>query len=382
MAKNNARMTDPSLLVQAGMNPKTGLPTKFEGVTDSDYGLKDAYLKCFRIKDEQDAINRYIWYNLPYGLDSRLIERILYYRGQGAFFKLGNKFYFLPYTLESPDDGPGIDMYGRYRGITPLPFNGSGYTDEGKKKEEKPWIQGLMKKPIYDFLSDEEILDESFDIEDFIENSCVLIKDYSDQLPPKNIPRQMLQDPLLQYMSEIPCFARSALLNSTGVMGVIVQNENEAAEVYAASEGVTNAAITGRKYIPLVGAVDFQELSGNSIGKAEEFLVSLESLDNLRLGFYGIPNGGVFQKKAHMLESEQQMNAGAADLALLDGLKCRQDAIDLINFTWGLGIACEINPALLGTQMLVGDFSGNGEPDAVESQNTNTSSTGDMNNEE
>ena len=72
------------------------------------------------------------------------------------------------------------------------------------------------------------------------------------------------------------------------------------------------------------------------------------------------------------------MNAGAADLALLDGLKYRQDACDLVNSIWGLGISCEINPSLLGTQMLIGDYSGNGEPDVTEDTNTNTSEQGDM----
>lgn len=376
MGKNNAKLFDPTLLIQAGIDPKTGLPIKYTGC-GNDVDLQAAYLKCFRIKDEQDAVNRYVWYNLPYGLDSRLIERILYYRGQGAFFKMPNsRFYFLPYTLQSPDDGPGIDVYGRYRGITPLPFNGSGTSDS--KDKDIPWVQGLVKKPVYDFLSTDEIMQPDFDPEDYLENSCVIFKDYTEQIAQKNIPRQMLQDPLLQYMSEIPCFARTALLNSTGVLGVKVQNENEASQVYAASEGLTRAALTGRKYIPVVGSIDFQELSGDNVAKAEEFLVSLESLDNLRLGFYGIPNGGVFQKKAHMLESEQQMNAGAADLALLDGLKYRQDACDLINSIWGLGISVEINPALLGTQMLIGDYSGNGEPDMVEGANTNTSEQGDM----
>ena len=78
----------------------------------------------------------------------------------------------------------------------------------------------------------------------------------------------------------------------------------------------------------------------------------------MRLGFYGIPNGGIFQKKAHMLESEHQMNVGAADLALLDGLKNRQDACDLINMTWGLNIGVEIEPSLLGTQMLMPEDDG------------------------
>ena len=349
--KNNAKLFDPTLLIQAGINPKTGLPYKMAGCDDSM--LLDTYTKCFRIKDEQDAINRFVWYNLPNGLNSRLIERILYYRGQGMFFymKENQQFYFLPYTLQSPDDGPGIDVYGRYRGVTPLPFNGSTQPD----KKEVPWITGLVKKPVYDIPLDVLTLD-------FLEDSCVLLKDYSEQLAQRNLARQQLQDPLLQSMAEIPCMARTALLNSTGVLGIKVGNEGEASQVYAASQGLTHAALTGRKYIPIIGSIEFQELSGDNVAKAEEFLITLESLDNIRQSFYGIPNGGIFQKKAHMLETEAQMNAGAADLALQDSLSYRQDFCDLVNSIWGLGIDVDINPSLLGTQMMIGDIDGDGYP--------------------
>lgn len=350
--KNNAKLFDPTLLIQAGINPKTGLPYKMAGCNESY--LLDTYTKCFRIKDEQDAINRFVWYNLPNGLNARLIERILYYRGQGMFFymKENQQFYFLPYTLQSPDSGPGIDVYGRYRGCTPLPFNGSAQPDD---KKDVPWITGLVKKPVYDIPLNELTVE-------FLEDSCVLLKDYSEQFAQKNISRQQLQDPLLQYMAEIPCMARTALLNSTGVLGVKVGNEDEANQVYAASQGLTNAALTGRKYIPIIGSIEFQELSGDNVAKAEEFLVTLESLDNIRQSFYGIPNGGIFQKKAHMLETEAQMNAGAADLALQDSLQYRQDFCDLVNTIWGLGIDVDINPSLLGTQMMVGDIDGDGYP--------------------
>lgn len=355
--KNNARLIDPSLLIQAGINPKTGLPIKYTGIEQDDV-LKDAYSKCFRIKDEQDAINTFVWKNLPNGLNQRLIERILYYRGQGIFFymKETGKFYFLPYALQSPDDGPGIDVYGRYRGCTPLPFNGSTSAgSDGKKGTDKPWIVGLVKKPIYDIPLQELTLSD-------LEDSCVILKDYSEQYAQKNIARQVLQDPIIQQMAEIPCFARTAMLNSTGVMGMRVSQENEASQVYAASDGITKAALTGRKYVPIVGSIEFQELTDGQVGKAEDFLVELESLDNIRMSFHGIPNGGIFQKKAHMLETEAQMNACVADSSLRDRLQYRQDFCDLVNMIWGLGIDCDINPSLIGTQMMIGDFDGDGEP--------------------
>ena len=149
MMTNNAKLPDINTLIQAGINPKTGLPIKF---SDEDKCmLKSEIKKNLRIKDEQVALNRYKWYNLPSGLDGQLLERILYYKGQAAFFYIDTNetFYFLPYALNGT-----IDVYGRFMGITPIAF-GNGTTDNEK---EKPWIEGLVRKPVYDIVLD---LDEN-----------------------------------------------------------------------------------------------------------------------------------------------------------------------------------------------------------------------------
>ena len=375
--KNNAKLFDPALMIQAGINPKTGLPYKFGDVSKASSLLKESYVKNFRIKDEQDAINTFVWYNLPQGLNQRLIERILYYRGQGMFFymKETEQFYFLPYALQSPDNGPGIDVYGRYRGCTPLPFNGSTSTggDGTSKDKEKPWIIGLFKKPIYDIPLEPLSIDEIYDC-------CILLKDYSEQLAQKNLTRKDLQEPIIQHMAEIPCFARTALLNSTGVKGMRVANQADYPNVLDANAAFEKAAMEGTPYVPIVGSVDFQDLTDGQAAKAEEFLVELESLDNMRMSFHGIPNGGIFQKKAHMLETEAQMNAGVADSALRDRLAYREDFCDLVNAVFGLGISVEIHPSLLGTSMITGDFDGDGQP--LDSQEDITSDESDMGGQE
>ena len=77
--KNNARLTDPTMLIQAGIDPKTGLPIKASSL--SPCNLKADIKKNLRIMDEQNAINCFTWYNLPSGITPQLLERILYYRG-------------------------------------------------------------------------------------------------------------------------------------------------------------------------------------------------------------------------------------------------------------------------------------------------------------
>lgn len=334
-------MIDVDTLIAAGIDPKTGLPIK---ATDSKVGCiqKPEIKKQLRILDEQDAINRYTWYNLPKGLNGRLMERILYYRGQGMFFKLKDKFYFLPYALDG-----SIDVYGRFTDVTPLPFNGKASAD-GK---DNPWISGLTRQCVYEAQIPEDFMDDAGKpniaaVLDMQETACVLIKDYSEQISQTNISRQILQEPILDLMADMPLFMRTALLNATGVRGLRVGDQNESASVEAASRAINRAALEGKKYVPVIGELDFQDLTDGSTGKAEEFLLAMQAMDNYRLSLYGLDNGGLFQKKSHMLEAEQKMNTGTNSLVYTDGLKYRQDACTIINSIWGLSVWCDKSESL------------------------------------
>lgn len=77
----------------------------------------------------------------------------------------------------------------------------------------------------------------------------------------------------------------------------------------------------------------------------------MQGLDNYRLSLYGLDNGGLFQKKSHMLEAEQSMNAGKAAIPLNDGLSIRQYFCDTVNALTGLGISCEISESVIGADM-------------------------------
>lgn len=349
-----AKLPDIETIIQLGINPKTGLPLKF---ATPSCEIKENIRKQLRILDEQNAINRYTWYNLPNGLDGQLLERILYYRGQGAFFymKENDKFYFLPYALSGT-----LDVYGRFTGITPLQF--AGGTTSAKDGKPKVWINGLTKKPVYDLEeADEDVFNEG----------CVLLCDFSKQLGETNIPRQVLQDPLLDVMAESIPLARTSLIANSGVKGVRVNDQDQSASVANASEAILNSALNGRAWVPIIGSVDFQELTGGTPLKSEEYLLYLQALDNYRLSLYGLDNGGLFQKKSHMLEAEQDMNAGHAKLAYQDGLTLRQRFADIINSIWGLGVWCEPSESVLAMDT-------NGDGQAVEELDQSGSIEGDQ----
>lgn len=359
------KMYDASTYVQAGIDPKTGLPIKVADNVINSIDKADIK-KQLRIVDEQDAVNRFTWYNLPSGLNSRLMERILYYKGQGMFFKLQDQFYFLPYALDGT-----IDVYGRFTSVTPLPFNGKAQTGD----KETPWITGLKRDCLYEVkLPEDFVANDGTILVDKIKEAqdsyCVLIKDYTEQISQTNISRQILQDPVLDVMADMIPFMRTALLNGTGVQGMRITQESEYANVEAASRAVNRAALEGKKWIPVVGNIEMQELTGGAVAKSEEYLLAMQSLDNYRLSLYGLDNGGLFQKKSHMLEAEQAMNTGNTGLVLRDSLQCRQDACNIINSVWDLDVWVLPSEVVMGM-----DANGDGQLGSNEDMGTNSYDT-------
>lgn len=336
---NNACLPDLQALIQAGIDPKTRLPIRFaDGVCNYKASIKTN----LRIIDEQDAVNRYVWYNLPCSLTSQELERMLYYKGQLAFFYMpdANEFYFMPYALDG-----GIDFYGRFNRIHPVPF-AEGTSDEEKKKfaQQRNYLSTLKLNCKYDVNLD------SVD-EEMLTKSCVLLHDYTKQLSQTIIPRQQLQEGVIDIMSDCIPFMRTALLNSTGVQGMRVNSQDEQSNVTAASSLINKAALNGEKYVAIIGNIDFQDLTGGEVAKSEEFLLAMQALDNFRLSTYGIENGGLFEKKAHTLESEQAMNTGNTGIVYNDGLKIRQHFCDVVNSIWGLGIWCMPSEQAMGIDM-------------------------------
>ena len=326
--KNNAKITPVDLYFQAGINPKTGLPIKLSNIKGI---TKEDLLKGLRILDEQNAVNRGRWYNLPSGISSQELERLLYYRGQLCFFyyKPLKKFYFMPYALDGT-----IDFYKRFNTIHPIPF-ADGVDDEksDRYKKQAALLSDLKLNCIYDVIYDEKEITE-----DLIYNSCVLLHDYSKQMAETIIPRQIIQEPLLNVMSEIIPLMRTSLMSGSGTKGMRVQDGDQWTAVAEASEQFKAAALNGDVYIPIVGTVDFQELKSDGLINPQDYMLALQSLDNYRLSLYGIENGGLFEKKAHELEKEAAINGGPVGLVMQDYVSIRQRFCNIVNSIWGLGI--------------------------------------------
>ena len=332
-------MIDVSTIIQAGIDPKTGLPIKAKG--GCKCATKADVKKLLRIVDEQDAVNRYVWYNLPCDITSQELERMLYYKGQLAFFYMKDleKFYFMPYALDGT-----IDFYGRFNDIHPVPMSSGGEGDKASKKMAD-YLKGIKLHCVYGIETEDEPDEKR------LTESAVLLHDYTKQLSQTVLPRSALNDPLLDMMAECPSYMRTSLIESTGINGVRVSDADQADSVTDAADSLQDAALTGTPWVPIVGAVEFQELTGANVGQPEEFMLAMQSLDNLRLSTYGIDNGGLFEKKAHELQSEADLNGGPVGLVLQDGLSIRQNFCNIVNSIWDLGIWCEPAENIIGSDV-------------------------------
>ena len=303
--------------------------------------MKEGMRKILRIVDEQDAVNRYTWYNLPCNLTGQELERLLYYKGQLIFFYMKelDSFFFMPYALDGT-----IDFYGRYNTVHPVPI--AGGKEEGEKDASYKAQEALLSKLRYDVVYG--IVDAGELSPEEMDGKCVILRDYTPQLNAQSIlPRSFVNETLINLESEMLPMMRTALLAGSGVKGMRVNDADQAQSVKEASWGVHGAAMQGDLWIPVIGGIDFQELADGSLAKVEEYLVALQSLDNLRLGTLGIENGGLFEKKAHVLEAEEQVNGSSVSPVMADGLSIRQAFCNIVNSIWDLGVWCEPSEAMM-----------------------------------
>ena len=329
-----AKLPQLDVLWQAGIDPRTGLPLKF--TSGNKKTLKEDIKKALRIKDEQDAVNRYTWKNLPANITSQELERMIYYKGQLCFFYDKNleEYYFMPYALDGT-----IDFYGRYNTIHPVPMT-SGTDDKGNKAQAQ-YLSGLKLKCIYNKAQK----DADGEVSDY----AVLLHDYTKQMSQTIIPRVVINDPLLDTMSNCIPYMNTALLLATGIEGIRVNDADQADDVRVANRSMENAALTGEPYVPITGNVDFQELNNGQVAKAEEYMLAMQSIDNLRLSLYGLKNGGLFEKKAHELQEEADINNTSVDIVMQDGLLIRQNFCEIANAVFGLNIICEVSESAVET---------------------------------
>lgn len=332
MAKG-PKMTDETLIQRIFGNAKT--------FTKGNYGesnLED-YIRAISIVDTQDAIRRYKWENIPCSMSSGEIEKMLYIKGDLCFFydKDLDEFFMMPYALNGT-----IDHLGRYVTVTPIPIAFDG-KQEDKKSPLLKYFGAKKLKVRYDVLSGEVTEDDLY-------NSCVILHDYSNNILVQNTtsPRKDIQNPIIRLEASMLPYAETNLISGTGVMGVKADGGDSAQNLIQAGKSIRDASLNHSLVVPFVTPLEPTQIKSESRANSEEYLLAMQSMDNLRLSFLGLENGGLFEKKAHMLQAEQDANQANVGIVYQDGLSLRQDFCNIVNSIWGLDMYCSPSEAVLG----------------------------------
>ena len=332
-------MQDIKNLLEAGIDPKTHLPIRLTGTPET---LSGDMNKMIRVMDEQDAVNSVHWEGLPFTISAQELERLVYYKFRMGMFlsKIDKKFYFMPMVLDGQ-----LDYYGRWRTVHPVPIVDKGKTNEKAFEEQEKLLSTIKLNVVYD------IVEEGEWTPDMLYTSCVLLDDFTPQWSQTSLPRWLLNDGLIKTMSEIIPFMRTGIISGTGIKGVRVADADQAKEVRDAAVSTASAAKQGEMWVPIVGKVDFQDLTDGSGHPVQEYLLALQSLDNLRLKTHGLENGGLFEKKAHITNMENAVNQQGVSGIAQDRIAHRQRFCNIANSIWGTLMWCELSETTLDADM-------------------------------
>lgn len=357
---------DITMWQRAGIDPKTGLPSRL--ITGCK--LKTDVKIQLRVKDEQDAVNRYSWYNIPMNLSTQEIERMLYQKFELIFFYFEplDEFCLMPYAFDD-----GLDFYGRPIYVHPVPYATGKSAEKPEVKKQEAFLRTIKLKVIYDVQLPEDYINEDGSLDEnkakeLLTHSAVIIRDYTPQFSENGIARVEMQDSLIDAMSDCIPYCRTALKNSTGVKGMKVNNEDEYSNVLMANEMLDKAALVGDQNIPVIGTQEFQDLSAGNVASAEEFLQAMQGFNNFRLSLYGLDNNGLYDKKAYV--NNMQSGVSNVGLSLQDGLTQRQHSCNIINSIWGINFWCDISETVSGADKNMDGMSYEDQDQSGEVNNT------------
>lgn len=309
--------------------------------------------------DYQQFVTRFKWHNLPEGLTSELLERILYFSGSAMFFYIKelNRFYFLPYGMSGEGTETGIDFYGQYNRLKPYSFNGS--TDgSGELKGTGKRLSSsdiFLSTQIRDNIKDIPVIETKEEALKIFENGAVICFDSSPQLAYMVDSRNRISQSYIKYLIQVLIQTKSALINSNGFNLFATQTES-ASEILQMQVDTINKDRESGKLSAVVSNElgEIQNLQSNAPNAITDFWNAFISVDNLRLKSLGIQNDGLAQKKQYQNMQETALDLDGAMQIYLNAYMERVKFSAIVNSIWGLGIYPE--PVLL-MKNLTADYS-------------------------
>lgn len=349
-----AKMFDLNALAQSGI-PLSNEMLKYGNAVDQngvvvsanplDYGLH--YDELFAIMREQnyvETIERYMWTNVPFGLTPDLIERVLFFRGKGVLYfnDAVGKFQFLPFALNDT-----IDEYGRYTRCNTLPFIG---VDEVKRdcNSKKRMVSAVMEdlELVYDLPYNEEMLRMIREKKPV----GIILNDNTLAISQQPIIRANYVKPVLHMMATLMNIINCAMFGAADHNVLAVENESELKSINQGIDAINKNILNGKRFTAITSPLKIEPLKTSNTADLEGLFNTFNSLSNFLKSITGVANPGVFDKKAHLLQEEQQLNGSNADDIYYNGLRQRQEFCMLVQAYYGYPIWCESKRAMSEVQ--------------------------------
>lgn len=252
-----------------------------------------------------------IWENMPNGLESWLINEMLYYRGSLAMFKLGGAFYLLPYAQTG-----GLNLYGMPNEITPIPFGVS--TTSAQLNQAKP----LPINKAGDLILNE--------------NGAVLLMAMSPTYTNgMMMTPQGLTLPIIVDMSSIIARVNIEITTSTKKVIIPVDDPKTAKAVSNQINAIfqdTNPVAVISNGLQTNNTPITLEPRENSSGT--DLWLNFKSFNDIRTLSMGVPNDGFFIKKERSITGEVDAEDAQTALVALDRLYFAQLFIDQCKRVW------------------------------------------------
>lgn len=349
-----AKMFDLNALAQSGI-PLSNEMLKYGNAVDQngvvvsanplDYGLHyDELFAIMRGQNYVETIERYMWTNVPFGLTPDLIERVLFFRGKGVLYfnDAVGKFQFLPFALNDT-----IDEYGRYTRCNTLPFIG---VDEVKRdsNSKKRMVSAVMEdlELVYDLPYNEEMLRIIREKKPV----GIILNDNTLAISQQPIIRANYVKPVLHMMATLMNIINCAMFGAADHNVLTVENESELKSINQGIDAINKNILNGKRFTAITSPLKIEPLKTSNTADLEGLFNTFNSLSNFLKSITGVANPGVFDKKAHLLQEEQQLNGSNADDIYYNGLRQRQEFCMLVQAYYGYPIWCESKRAMSEVQ--------------------------------
>lgn len=316
-------------------NPFDPASLMFIGVGGST--MRNDRNELFRMltnKHMVETLERFTWDGLPEELPQDLIERIIYFRGKGAFFKYADKFWFLPFALKGT-----IDSYGRYESISPVLFTGQ-FNTTTKKWKDSAFLPDAVTDTGFSVMYN--ILREGVEVaEDFA--PAIILTDQSYGISQEIIPHSQRVLVLMERLVNTLIMVEMNNINGIQTYALFVKDEAQKEAVENEFNEYDKKILQGKRVTVIVGDTTvkpFEELTtAKGISDSQRYWQSYQAWDNLRKEIIGISNGGQHLKMEHATTAETEMSSSSASSVMLNALRMREDFCELINFYYGLNVS-------------------------------------------